>query len=1505
MTGAPTNVLPAAPPTTDQGFQLSPQQRRAWSLLKASGGSGFLVQGAWLLTGDLDPAALRQALESVVARHEILRTVYRQIPGLTDPVQVIAEPAVEWLRVTAEEDPGALLLKIAGQPFDLASGPVLRATLQELSPGRHALLLTLPALCADLLSMANLARELAAALQPPDDPGPDPVQYADVSEVLNDLLIAEDTADGRSYWRSWDPASVEAPRLPFSTPAPPGSAFWPLVRELFLEPGLEERLLRAAGVAGIDVEDFLLAAWRIFLEKRTGEGGITVGVAFAGRRYEGLDEALGLFARSLPVAVGLADDPSFAEAARRIAEARSSLAEWQEFFEWPEEGGFFPFLFDFDRDPGPLTAGSLTISPRLRRAVLERFHLRLAAGSLGERLTLALAADPEVVPAATLERLATGFQALLAAAIKDPLRPGSHLPALGEAEERELLTGFNRTAAPYPADRSVAELIAEQARRSPGRVAVEAGDRRLTYAELDALADRLADRLSQAGAGPEQTVALLAERSPETLVALLGILKAGAAFLPLDSFQPTERLAAILADARPRLILAHDRLTHRLPVLPVETLSLDGALEADPAPSPCAPVVVGPQQLAYVIYTSGSTGRPKGVMVPHQGLTNYLSWCRDAYSLAPGSVVPVHSPLGFDLTLTSLFAPLLAGGTVLIIPEADGIEALSSLLAGGREYNLVKLTPAHLDGLRHLPDAFATAPRLRSVILGGEALRGESLSQWRASSPSMRIFNEYGPTETVVGCSVYELPPGPPAPGPVPIGRPIANAALYLLDASFAPVPPGTPGELYVGGDGVARGYSGLPGLTAERFVPDPFDGRPGRRLYRTGDLAALDQEGELVYLGRRDHQVKIRGFRIELGEIEAAAGRQPGVLEAVVTATLGSEGQRRLVCYVVLGPGEELRAPGLREALERELPRYMVPSSFVILPSLPLTSNGKVDRSALPPPDERGKSGSTYEAPRNETEKLLAELWAEFLKLDRVGIHDNFFELGGDSILALQVVSRAQRAGVRLVPRQVFQHQTVAALAAAAGSVSGPEEQQGTVVGPVPLTPIQRRFFEQVTVDLHHYNQSLLLALHQVGSPASWERALCALAAHHDALRLRFTPGEDGWRQECLGLEVGIPLAWIDLSAVPAAGRGAAIESAAAALQGSLDLTRGPLTRVAVFDSGPGESGRILLVIHHLLTDAVSWHVVLEDLEALLLGFERGEEPRLPAKATSFQRWAGLLAGQAQSPETAAELDYWAQATWHDVSPLPQDRAGENDEASADIVSASLEPEETRAFLQEMPERFQVGAGQALLAAFASALARWAPGTTVGIDLEGHGRDNDNDEIGLPVDLTRTVGWFTTLYPMLVDLSEIDGPTGALRQIDRRMREVPRQGIGYGLLRFGGAAAVRLRELPQPEMVFNYLGRLGTGAASALFGAAGESVGPTKSPRQRRSHVLEVNAAVAGDRLRVALIYSRGLHRRESIEALATDILKALRALLAGPSETALDDERLSHLLENVEFEI
>ncbi|HEX9937985.1 MAG TPA: amino acid adenylation domain-containing protein, partial [Longimicrobium sp.] len=934
---------------------------------------------------------------------------------------------------------------------------------------------------------------------------------------------------------------------------------------------------------------------------------------------------------------------------------------------------------------------------------------------------------------------------------------------------------------------------------------------------------------------------------------------------PLDPAYPSARLAAVLGDAGTAAVVTTAALSSVVPAgIPVLALDADAAaIEAEPGDDPG--IDVDPASPAYVIYTSGSTGTPKGVMVGHGSVAILLDWLDRALPAEERRVVLASTSFSFDVSVAEVFGTLCGGGALVLAENALELPADEEV----RSAFMVPTAAAELLRQGALP------PTLAALNLAGEALPGGLVDGLLATGTVRTVRNIYGPTEATVYATWAEARPGEVQP---PIGRPLAGARSYVLDVALRPVAIGVPGELFLGGPMVAQGYANRPALTAERFVPDPFSAYPGARMYRTGDRARWRADGQLEYRGRLDNQVKLRGFRIELGEVEAALAAQPGVREAAALVHEAASGSRRLAAWVAAGEG--VTADGLRSALRATLPEYMVPSSITLMDALPRTPSGKLDRRALPAPDPAAPSAGDATAPRTRAEEVLARIWAQVLGRDSVGVHENFFELGGDSILSIQVIVRAAREGVRIALRQVFQHQSVAELAAAADTAPPVAAEQGPVTGEAPLTPAQRWMLELGLPRPAHWDMALPLEARARLDAGVLQRAADAVAAHHDALRTRFERVDGEWRAWTAEPR---PAAFdrFDLSAVPDSSVDEEMEARAAEVHAAMDLASGPLFRVALFELGPARAQRVLLAAHHLVTDAVSLPVLGEDLEAAYRQLADGGEVRMPPKTTAFRDWARRLAERARTPEMAEQAAYWLGALPADDTPLPADHPGAADtEGGTAAAFAELTAAETRALLEEVPAAFGTQVNDALLAALAEAFRAWSGRSSLLVDVEGHGREDLWDD----VDVSRTVGWFTSFYP--VHLRAESDPGATLRGVKEMLRAVPERGIGHGVLRWLGDpdVAAGLAARPTPQVSFNYLGQAGAAAAveeGALLVHAVGPMGPVRDPRAPRTHRILVEGAVTGGVLRMGFFHGAGVYQAETMERLAAAYADALRTLI------------------------
>ncbi|HEU0077660.1 MAG TPA: amino acid adenylation domain-containing protein, partial [Longimicrobiaceae bacterium] len=1042
----------AAPPirrAARENPPLSFAQQRFWFLHRMEPGrSTYNIPVALRLSGALDLPALERSLGEIVRRHEVLRTVFAVVDG--EPVQVV-DPGAE-LRLQVEDVAGEAgadreeelhrrLAEEVGSPFDLERGPLFRARLLRLSGVEHVLLLTMHHVVSDGWSLGVLFRELGALYSAYTRGRPSPlpeleVQYSDYAVWQREWLSGEVLEEHLGYWKERLEGVPTLLQLPTDRSRPEVKGHRGDVHRFEVPGTLADALAAVSRREGATQFMMLLTAFQLLLSRYSGQDDLVVGSPVTGRTRSELEPLIGLFVNTLPLRADLSGDPPFRELLRRRRE--STLRDYDH-HELPFEKLIEALSLERDTSRTPLVQVMFTLQnttadppptlPGLRvsgsRVGKDTAKVDIVLGMRETRagLEAAMEYDTELWDAGTAERMVGHYVTLLEGIASGAQRRLSELPLLSPGERAQLLVEWNATGRPLPALRPVHELFAEQAARTPDALAVADGERRLSFAELEGRANALAHALRSRGVGPETRVGVLLERSAGMVVAVLGVLKAGGAYVPLDPAYPAERLDYMLRDSAAAVLLTQPGLAAGLPEPPAGVLYPDPEATAAEAPQGGATV----ENLAYVIYTSGSTGRPKGVAVPHRGVVSYLDWAMREYAVGEGPGSALHSSLAFDLTVTSLFAPLLCGQAVLVLPELPGAEALVQALRGRERIGLLKLTPSHLAVLNQQLGPAELAGRVGTLVIGGENLLAETTAPWQEHAPGVAIYNEYGPTEATVGCILYRLSPDRAERGSVPIGSAAANTRAYVLDAQQGPVPVGVPGELYVGGAQLARGYLGRAGLTAEKFVPDPHGAEPGARMYRTGDRARWRADGVLEFLGRTDEQVKIRGYRIEPGEVEAALAAQGRVRECAVVAREDGAGEKQLVAYVV-AEGEAPSAAELREGLRGSLPEHMVPAVFVVLETLPLTPNGKLDRAALPAPDAGARPA--FLAADTEVERTIAAVWQDVLRLEQVGVDDNFFDLGGHSILVFRVLRGLSGSFPRLTILDLFKNPTIRSLA-------------------------------------------------------------------------------------------------------------------------------------------------------------------------------------------------------------------------------------------------------------------------------------------------------------------------------------------------------------------------------------------------------------------------------------------------------------------------------------------
>jgi amino acid adenylation domain-containing protein len=1060
-----------------QAPPLSFAQQRMWFLEQLTPGTAaYNIPAAVHMKGQLDMEALEESLNDVVRRHESLRTTFQVVDE--QPVQIVSEMTPVELEVISlldmedaeREDQARFIAEQEAQtPFDLSMGLPFRARLLHIGAQEYIFLLTLHHIVSDELSLGILVEELGTiyssrlANKKPMLPVL-PIQYGDYAAWQREWLQGEVLEKQLAYWREQLEGAPAMLELPADHPRSSAHTYAGGQHDFVISEALTEGLTQLGREKKATLFMALLAAFQVLLSRYTGQEDVVVGTPIANRTRRETEPLIGLFVNTLALRSRIQGKESFVTLLDNV---RQKSLKAFEHLELPFEKLVEELQPERDQSRTPIFQVMFVMQGENRKAVqlpglkltpmpaktnVAKFDLTCWIQDMGDgALAGNLEYNADLFAPETMARMAEHFKQLMCSIVAAPGQSLAALALMSSAERNQILQEWNLTAAPFPRDILVHEAFEKQAQATPEAVALTWADRSLSYAELNQQANQLAGYLREKEIGPDRLVGICLERSPQMVVAMLGVLKAGGAYVPLDPGYPPERLRYMASDARLALLLTQGELQSLVAELPVETVDLDQNSEAIARQTSSNPDRLShPANLAYVIYTSGSTGAPKGAMITHEGLMNYLSWCREAYTVERGVGAPVHSSASFDLTVTSIYAPLLSGRTVALAPADLNIENLSNTLRQSSDFSLLKLTPAHLDVLAYSLRPEELAHRAGVLVIGGEALGYETLATWRIHTPETRLINEYGPTETVVGCCIYEVQPQDPFFGPVPIGRPIANTTIYILDSDLEPVPAGIAGNLYIGGAGVARGYLFRPELTAEKFIPDGFSTEPGQRLYDTGDRGRYRADGTIEYLGRADYQVKIRGYRVELGEIETALVQHWAVRESVVVDREDEPGQKRLIGYVVMKEGlTEKPAPAhLRDYLREKLPEYMVPSVIVVLEKLPLTSNGKVDRKSLPRHD---RIRNDSDMPRDEVELKLTIIWEQFLHISGIGRRDSFFAVGGHSFMAISLMSKIRdEFGCEIPLAAFFEDATIENT----GNLIRKNYEPGAISNVVPIQP-------------------------------------------------------------------------------------------------------------------------------------------------------------------------------------------------------------------------------------------------------------------------------------------------------------------------------------------------------------------------------------------------------------------------------------------------------------------
>ncbi len=1449
-------------------YPVSSAQKRMYVLQQLEdGGVGYNMPAALKLTGPLDRARLDEVFRQLIRRHESLRTSF-ETGADGEPVQRIHDDVpFQLMELAAAED--------FVRPFRLQEAPLFRAALVQEAEESHLLLVDMHHIISDGVSVGTLIREFSelyasrtlAQLR---------IQYKDYAVWQQAFKQGETYKRQEAYWLKQLDGELPVLELPADNARPAVRSFAGDTVSRTLDAETTAGLYKIARDNGCTLYMVLLAAYSTLLARLSGQEDIIIGSPIAGRPHKDLEPVIGMFVNTLAIRTQPAENKCFSDFLKEIRETALEAFEHQD-YPFEELVDRLDVVRDMSRNPlfdvmfalqnmerESLTLHDLHLTTVAHNAhKVSKFDMTLyAAEEDQETIRFDVEFNTDIYQKQTIKKWLSYYIHILHHVIEHQNIHLGDIHVLDEHETSSFIHTFNQTKQDYPKHETISRLFEYQAAKTPYAPAVIHDSQTLTYRELNERANRIAAALRANGVGSESVVALLTSRTPELAVGILGILKAGGAYLPVTEDMPTERLEWMLSDSNAVMLLQSDRLESHIPGkrLFIEDIQLEAGISANNPEQQD-----GPDSLAYIMYTSGSTGTPKGVMVEQRGVVRLVKNSDMAFS--PEDRILLTASLGFDAMTFEVFGPLLNGACLYISDKETYLD--SDRLKTFIQQNGITtlwLTSSLYNQLSEQNER--TFSDLSRLILGGEALSPNHVNRVRNAAPDLALWNGYGPTENTTFSTCFRIEHE--YKHSIPIGRPIANSTAYIVNSRGRLQPMGVIGELCVGGDGLARGYFGRPELTKEKFVPNPFT--PGERMYRTGDLARWLKDGSIEYIGRVDDQVKIRGYRIELGEIEAALRQIDGVKEAAVIARTGPSGHKELLAYMSLQA--EMNVEKVRSLLSLQLPGFMIPAHLVELAALPLTQNGKLDRRALPEP-ETTTINTAYTPPRNQLEERLAVIWQEVLGVEKVGIEDSFFELGGDSIKALQVSARLGRFDLKITTGDLFRHPTIKEAAPLIRKTERSIDQR-PIEGEVPWTPVQRWFLAQHIEERQHFNQSVMLHSSEGFQEQPLRTALQHLVIHHDALRTTII--NDGGQLQQFNRGIHGELYSLNIRDLSKTAQWEnMIEDEVADLQRSIHLQTGPLLKAGLFNTMSGTY--LFLTIHHLVVDGVSWRILLEDLSAAYSQAAAGQPVQLPRKTDSYQYFANRLAEYAESSKIIREQSYWRTVEEEKAALLPCEKPHSAADNIRKTESFTLSEEDTHVLIHKVNNAYNTDTQDILLTAASLALCDWMGERKLRIAMEGHGRDHTLPEL----DISRTVGWFTTIYPVLIDLHAAEGELGlAVKTVKDTLGRIPDKGIGYGILKYLTSAENKTIQFGKaPEIGFNYLGQFNDTERQQKFSFSGLASGKDITPTWQREQTLEMSAMVRQNQLHFNLSYPPNRFHTTTMKQLLHMVKHALHQII------------------------
>lgn len=1502
--------------------------------------------------------AFRKAIQKLINRHPSLRTNYYVKDG--KPVQIIhgyKEVYLEEENVSGlnENELREKVKAVSKKPFDLESDNLLKTCLFKISEEEYILLISIHHIASDGFSMSVLLNELkyfyeTETVQKHESLPPLQYKYTDYIKELDEFIKSDKGIREIEYWKEELSGELPVLNLPVDKSRPDSQTFNGDTFYFNLENELVNKLKNLAREEGTTLFVTLLSSYELFLHRYTGQDDIIVGTPTSGRFHTKFENIIGYFINPVAIRSSFEGDPLFKDYLSQIRKKVlnaitnedvpfSLIVDSLHLKRDPSRSAIFQTFFGLQRLTGEdnlqeiIVPGNKDAKAKWGELELRPFGISQQEGQFD--LTLEFAEGKDVFSGAfkyntdlfekeTVIKMAEHFSNLLNSIVDGRDKRISEFEFISSVEKDLILNKWNDTKFEFGEMDLLHKLFEKQAEKTPDNTALVYSGESISYIELNQRSNQLANYFIKNGAGKGTLIGLCVERSFEMVIGLLGILKSGSAYIPIDTDYPPNRIEFMISDSNAKIIITQKRILDNITsdnakILFIEDIIKDIQKEDSKNPE----VNIGLEDPAYVIYTSGSTGTPKGVIISHRSISNHMLWMKEVFKPDERDSVLQKTPFSFDASVWEFYLPLITGGKLVMAkPEGHLDMPYLTLTIIKNDITYLQLVPSLLRMLIE-EKGFEKCKSLKNIFCGGEALTYE-LQEKLLSKLDVNLYNLYGPTEATID-STYFMCGKNYESRTIPIGKPVYNATAYILDKYLNPLPAGVPGELYLGGVNISKGYLNNPELTNEKFSDDKFDKSGNGKLYKTGDLARYLKDGNIEFLGRTDHQVKLRGLRIELGEIESAIERFGTVSQAVVTVREDKPGSQRLTAYIVFEEGinnnlnDMNGTDEIKDHLRNLLPSYMIPFDFVILDKFPLTPNLKIDRKALPEPKKTELNSDDIAPPEIPSEKILLKIWKEVLGKEDIGVKDNFFNLGGDSIISIQIISKASEEGIKITPRQMFKYQTVSELAAVAEFKGSEKNSEINIEGEIPLTPAQRWFFDKELNDPGFYNHSMLLKLPKGLNENHLSKVFSEIIKHHDGLRSKFTKDNTGWKQFIAENDRVVQ----NIFSVKEIKKSDIqnIENDIQDLQSSINLQNGNLIKARLYRQEDLSEDRLLIVIHHLVTDGISWRILLEDIYNGYLKSIKGEEIRFRKKTTSLKEWGEGLEEYSGSEKLAEEKDHWLNLAENKVSNIQAEISQSKDQNtvdSSDTITIEIDSEQTELLQKEVPKSYNTHINEILLTALIIAYYKWRSENKLMIDLEGHGREHIFDN----ADLSGTVGWFTSIYPVMLNTfntnnsEEEIGET--IKTIKESIRQIPGKGFGFGVLKyFSNDSSVRekLSSMPDREIIFNYLGQFNEKIAAGSDWKTGKH--PLKlnqDKKNNRGHLIEINCLINEDRLKMDFTFNSNFHKKENMELFSNLYKESLERIIAHctkddtggvtPSDfssSGLNQQELDNLLANL----